>query len=149
MNLNDSTVHVLQYYSFVFGFQEKTWFSIDLFYQFILARQYFLSLCSQITRCHLLQLSGAALLGVGIWFKVDKNINSYFDVVDVDTQDPYFDYAVYVLIGFGAFVFLVGFCGCCGAIRESKCLLGFVSFLLNYLTNDHELHKMSISNPVP
>jgi hypothetical protein len=69
-------------------------------------------------------------LGVGIWFKVDKNINSYFDVVDVDTQDPYFDYAVYVLIGFGAFVFLVGFCGCCGAIRESKCLLGFVSVLI-------------------
>ncbi|XP_048727431.1 CD9 antigen-like isoform X2 [Ostrea edulis] len=75
-------------------------------------------------------LSGAALLGVGIWFKVDKNINSYFDVVDVDTQDPYFDYAVYVLIGFGAFVFLVGFCGCCGAIRESKCLLGFYVFFL-------------------
>lgn len=30
----------------------------------------------------------------------------------------------YILIGFGAFVFLVGFCGCCGAIRRSKCLLG-------------------------
>lgn len=24
-------------------------------------------------------------------------------------------------------MFLVGFCGCCGAVRESKCLLGFVS----------------------
>ncbi|XP_062608668.1 CD82 antigen-like [Saccostrea cucullata] len=75
-------------------------------------------------------LSGAALLGLGIWFKVDKNVNSYFDVVDVDTEDPYFDYAVYVLIGFGAFIFLVGFCGCCGAIRESKCLLGFYVFFL-------------------
>merc|ERR1711963_965312 len=38
--------------------------------------------------------------------------------------------AAYILIGFGAFVFLVGFCGCCGAIRRSKCLLGFYIFFL-------------------
>ncbi|XP_022334593.1 CD82 antigen-like [Crassostrea virginica] len=75
-------------------------------------------------------LCGAALLGLGIWFKVDKNINSYLDVIKVDTEDPYFDYAVYVLIAFGAFIFLVGFCGCCGALRESKCLLGFYIFFL-------------------
>merc|ERR550534_19875 len=38
--------------------------------------------------------------------------------------------AAYILIGFGVFVFLVGFCGCCGAIRRSKCLLGFYIFFL-------------------
>lgn len=92
--------------------------------------------CKSIARCLLILfnilfwLSGAALLGLGIWFKVDKNINSYLDVIEVDTEDPYFDYAVYVLIAFGAFVFLVGFCGCCGAVRESKCLLGFYIFFL-------------------
>uniref|UniRef100_K1RU12 Tetraspanin n=1 Tax=Magallana gigas TaxID=29159 RepID=K1RU12_MAGGI len=92
--------------------------------------------CNSIARCLLILfnilfwLSGAALLGLGIWFKVDKNINSYLDVIEVDTEDPYFDYAVYVLIAFGAFVFLVGFCGCCGAVRESKCLLGFYIFFL-------------------
>ncbi|KAJ8298720.1 hypothetical protein KUTeg_022780 [Tegillarca granosa] len=71
-------------------------------------------------------LTGAAILGVGVWFLVDKNINSYFDVLELDTEDPYFKYAAYILIAFGGFVFLVGFCGCCGAIRSSKCLLGFV-----------------------
>lgn len=64
---------------------------------------------------------------------MDKNINSYLDVIKVDTEDPYFDYAVYVLIAFGAFIFLVGFCGCCGALRESKCLLGFVSNTMIFL----------------
>ena len=33
----------------------------------------------------------------------------------------------YILIGVGVFIFIVGFFGCCGAIRESKCMLGMVS----------------------
>uniref|UniRef100_A0A3B3ZL46 Tetraspanin n=1 Tax=Periophthalmus magnuspinnatus TaxID=409849 RepID=A0A3B3ZL46_9GOBI len=31
---------------------------------------------------------------------------------------------VYILIGAGSLVMLVGFFGCCGAVRESQCLLG-------------------------
>jgi len=57
---------------------------------------------------------------------VDKNIGSYFEVLNIDTHDQFFRYAAYILIAFGVFVFLVGFCGCCGAIRGSKCLLGLV-----------------------
>lgn len=57
---------------------------------------------------------------------VDKNIGSYFEVLNIDTHDKFFRYAAYILIAFGVFVFLVGFCGCCGAIRGSKCLLGLV-----------------------
>lgn len=34
---------------------------------------------------------------------------------------------VYILIGAGGLVMLVGFFGCCGAVRESQCLLGSVS----------------------
>ncbi|XP_052800131.1 tetraspanin-1-like [Mya arenaria] len=75
-------------------------------------------------------LSGAAILGVGVWMIVDKNINSYFEVLNVDTHDQYFKYAAYMLIAFGVFVFLVGFFGCCGAIRGSKCLLGLYIFCL-------------------
>lgn len=41
---------------------------------------------------------------------------------------------VYILIGAGSLVMLVGFFGCCGAVRESQCLLGSVS------TNAHK-HK--------
>lgn len=75
-------------------------------------------------------LSGAAILGVGIWMIVDKNIGSYFQVLNLDTHDQFFKYAAYILIAFGIFVFLVGFCGCCGAIRGSKCLLGTYVFFL-------------------
>lgn len=34
--------------------------------------------------------------------------------------------AVYILIGAGGIMMLVGFFGCCGAVRESQCLLGLV-----------------------
>lgn len=61
---------------------------------------------------------------------VDKNIASYFEVLNIDTHDKFFRYTAYLLIAFGVFVFLVGFCGCCGAIRGSKCLLGMYIFFL-------------------
>ena len=73
-----------------------------------------------------LQLSGVAVLGVGIWILVDPDLQDYIDVIHV-TDEEYFKYAAYILIAFGAFVLVVGFCGCCGAIRNSKCMLGFVS----------------------
>lgn len=34
---------------------------------------------------------------------------------------------VYILIGAGALMMLVGFLGCCGALQESQCMLGLVS----------------------
>ena len=73
------------------------------------------------------KLSGAALLGLGIWLMVDKNVLSYIDIVTWDSSDPYLDVVAYVLIGTGSFIFLVGFCGCCGALRESRGLIALVS----------------------
>ncbi|XP_071100032.1 tetraspanin-18-like [Haliotis cracherodii] len=75
-------------------------------------------------------LSGAAILGIGIWFLVDPNIQSYLDVIQVKGEGELLKYAAYIFIAFGAFVFAVGFCGCCGAIRNSQCLLGFYIFFL-------------------
>uniref|UniRef100_A0A8C6KYZ3 Tetraspanin 2b n=1 Tax=Nothobranchius furzeri TaxID=105023 RepID=A0A8C6KYZ3_NOTFU len=41
---------------------------------------------------------------------------------------------VYILIGAGSLIMLVGFFGCCGAVRESQCLLGSVStFIMSLL----------------
>lgn len=74
-------------------------------------------------------LSGAAILCVGVWMVVDPNIVNRFEIT-MDTEDPYFRTSSYILIAFGVFVFLVGFCGCCGAIRKSRCLLGFYFFFL-------------------
>lgn len=34
---------------------------------------------------------------------------------------------VYILIAAGALMMVVGFLGCCGAIKESPCMLGLVS----------------------
>ncbi|KAA8591008.1 hypothetical protein FQN60_001951 [Etheostoma spectabile] len=45
-------------------------------------------------------LMGSFVLAVGLWLRV------------------------YILIGAGSLVMLVGFFGCCGAVRESQCLLG-------------------------
>ncbi|NWI92294.1 TSN1 protein, partial [Pitta sordida] len=67
-------------------------------------------------------LSGGTLLGVGIWVKVDGqsfvNIfgtlsSSILQVVNVS----------YVLIVIGAILLVIGFLGCYGAQKESKCLL--------------------------
>ena len=66
-------------------------------------------------------MSGAVLVCVGIWLRFDKSM------LEV-TGDTYFMMTeAYTFIGLGIFVFVVGFFGCCGAIRESKCLLGVVS----------------------
>ncbi|KAK3791516.1 hypothetical protein RRG08_061529 [Elysia crispata] len=77
-------------------------------------------------------LSGAAVLGVGIWILVDPEIEDYQEVIsDATDDDQFLKTAAYILIAFGAFVFLVGFCGCCGAIRSSKCLIGlYITFLV-------------------
>lgn len=73
-------------------------------------------------------LSGAALLAIGIWLAVDPNILKYFDIFT--DGDKWFKYAAYVMIAVGAFAFLTGFLGCCGAIKESPCMLGTYIFLL-------------------
>lgn len=44
---------------------------------------------------------------------------------------------VYILIAAGGLVMLVGFFGCCGAVRESQCLLGLVSEIVLILLVQH------------
>uniref|UniRef100_A0A8C5IZ36 Tetraspanin n=1 Tax=Junco hyemalis TaxID=40217 RepID=A0A8C5IZ36_JUNHY len=67
-------------------------------------------------------LSGGTLLGVGIWVKVDGESflkifgtlsSSILQVVNV----------AYLLIVIGAILLVIGFLGCYGAQKESKCLL--------------------------
>ncbi|XP_077994679.1 tetraspanin-18-like [Glandiceps talaboti] len=69
-------------------------------------------------------LSGVALAGVGIWIVVDSE--SFIAILD----NPLIINAAYIMIGVGGFVLIVGFCGCCGAIKESRCLLGFYFTML-------------------
>ncbi|KAL3996319.1 neuroblastoma suppressor of tumorigenicity 1 [Sarotherodon galilaeus] len=77
-------------------------------------------------------LAGAAILGVGIWVQVDSN--SFLDILDEVEDASSLSQLVnvsYLLIAVGAVLLVIGFLGCCGAIRESKCmLLTFFSIVL-------------------
>ncbi|XP_053098677.1 tetraspanin-1 [Hemicordylus capensis] len=67
-------------------------------------------------------LGGGALLGTGIWVAVDRS--SFIDVFGALSSSVLQIVNVgYVLIAIGAVLFLLGFLGCCGAQKESKCLL--------------------------
>lgn len=68
-------------------------------------------------------LCGGALLGLGIWIRVDPNALNYLHVATINGGDSMVNASAYVLIGVGAFIFLTGFCGCCGALKESTCML--------------------------
>ncbi|XP_061124519.1 tetraspanin-8-like isoform X1 [Syngnathus typhle] len=72
------------------------------------------------------QLSGCIILGVSIYLKVSKDGNSitneYLPGIDL-------------LIAVGVIIMLLGFLGCCGAIKENRCLLilFFASLLLIFI----------------
>ncbi|XP_067316436.1 tetraspanin-2a [Pseudorasbora parva] len=66
-------------------------------------------------------LSGSLVLAVGLWLRFDPNTSKLLSENDAPEQ---FFIAVYILIGAGGVMMLVGFFGCFGAVRESQCLLG-------------------------
>lgn len=73
-------------------------------------------------------LTGMAVMAIGLWLRLDSKTKGLFEGPD----SPYVFYTgVYILIGAGALMMVVGFLGCCGAIRESPWMLGlFFCFLL-------------------
>ncbi|XP_068962178.1 CD9 antigen [Petaurus breviceps papuanus] len=73
-------------------------------------------------------LAGIAVLAIGLWLRFDSQTKSIFEQ---DENNSSFYTGVYILIGAGALMMLVGFLGCCGAVQESQCMLGlFFAFLL-------------------
>lgn len=48
---------------------------------------------------------------------------------EIVAANPLLFTGVYVVLALGSLLFLLGFLGCCGAIRENKCLLLLVSHL--------------------
>ncbi|KAB0404493.1 hypothetical protein E2I00_016509 [Balaenoptera physalus] len=73
------------------------------------------------------QLGGACLLGIGIWVMVDPT--GFREIV---AANPLLITGAYILLAMGGLLFLLGFLGCCGAVRENKCLL--LLFFLFILT---------------
>ncbi|XP_049628079.1 CD9 antigen [Suncus etruscus] len=73
-------------------------------------------------------LAGIAVLAIGLWLRFDTQTKSIFEQ---ENNHSNFYTGVYILIGAGALMMLVGFLGCCGAVQESQCMLGlFFGFLL-------------------
>ncbi|KAM3598382.1 uncharacterized protein V6R79_017290 [Siganus canaliculatus] len=70
-------------------------------------------------------LAGAAILGVGIWVKVDSGsvFNLLGKIKDAPSELGQLLNVGYLLIAVGAVLLIIGFLGCCGAMKESKCML--------------------------
>ncbi|XP_059360795.1 CD9 antigen-like [Carassius carassius] len=73
-------------------------------------------------------LAGTGVLAVGLWLRFDERTKEFFTGENASTV---FLTGVYILTVAGAVMMVVGFLGCCGAIKESTCMLGlFFVFLL-------------------
>lgn len=70
---------------------------------------------------------GCIILGVSIWIRVSKDAQ---EALDISSSNMFV--GVDVLIAVGSIIMILGFLGCCGAIRESRCmlLLFFIGLLL-------------------
>ncbi|KAE8619936.1 hypothetical protein XENTR_v10010038 [Xenopus tropicalis] len=67
-------------------------------------------------------LGGVAVLGIGVWVKVDGG--SFLQILG--SAAPQLMQVVnvgYLCIAVGGFLILMGFLGCCGAVKESRCML--------------------------
>ncbi|XP_059469010.1 uncharacterized protein LOC132192849 [Neocloeon triangulifer] len=64
-------------------------------------------------------IGGSALIVFGVILKVDNNVG----LTEVN-------YGAIILIGIGGFIFCIAFLGCCGAIKESTCMLRTFGFIL-------------------
>ncbi|KRX35991.1 Uncharacterized protein T05_4303, partial [Trichinella murrelli] len=68
-----------------------------------------------------LKLAGMAVLVVSIWLLLDRDVAQHMIELDARLQEFYV--TVYILLAVGIVMSLLGFMGCCGALRKSKCLL--------------------------
>lgn len=73
-------------------------------------------------------LGGSLLLAVGVWVLVDP-----MGFREIVAANPLLFTGVYVILALGSMLFLLGFLGCCGAIRENKCLLLFFFMLILFI----------------
>lgn len=81
-------------------------------------------------------LSGCGILALGIWLKVDPSIVQMTSVIQVSmvTDAQFLTLVAWLFIAVGIFVLLVGFFGCCGAVRESRVLLSLYMLCLFLVT---------------
>ncbi|ETE69391.1 Tetraspanin-1, partial [Ophiophagus hannah] len=75
------------------------------------------------------QIGGLVLLGIGIWVKVDGD--SFEKILGVAApQMMLLLHVGYLCITVGSILFIMGFLGCWGAVKENRCLLLVVIILI-------------------
>ncbi|XP_071100153.1 CD82 antigen-like [Haliotis cracherodii] len=67
---------------------------------------------------------GLATVGFGIFLKVHPSTAQLLNLVELGNSSVYLTNSAWIIIGFGALVLLVCFCGCVGAAAKNKCMLG-------------------------
>ncbi|XP_075408891.1 tetraspanin-8 [Tenrec ecaudatus] len=72
-------------------------------------------------------LCGTVILGVAIWVRTTKSDHEF-----ISHGESYSSVPANLLIAVGSITMILGFLGCCGAIKESRCLLilFFIGLLL-------------------
>ena len=87
-------------------------------------------------------LAGCILIGFGAWSQVDAKVIFFFKekLLSIDLKSFIQDYLNFLgdsyvntpffLMIVGGVIFLVAFLGCCGAWKESKCLIYTYAFFL-------------------
>ncbi|KAM4701381.1 tetraspanin-2 [Discoglossus pictus] len=71
-------------------------------------------------------LAGAAIIATGLWIRFGVTPSEISEELSKEYKEIYgsFFIGLYVLIAAGVLMMIIGFFGCCGAARESQCLLG-------------------------
>ncbi|EEB19568.1 tetraspanin-18, putative [Pediculus humanus corporis] len=83
----------------------------------------------------ILWLAGGTLIVLGTWIFVDSSkIHLFHFVTSDDLNTDFGYYLAYILLSLGGFVLISGIFGCCGAVRENRCLLAIYFTLLFILT---------------
>jgi tetraspanin-5 len=65
---------------------------------------------------------GFLIFGIGIWAWIEKDTFQRLSTISIGI---FFDPA-FIFLVIGGFVFIIGFCGCIGALRENTFLLTLV-----------------------
>ena len=67
-------------------------------------------------------------MGIGVFLLTSDEVETSLSaLIDMNIPLEFVYTGACFMIGVGSFVFFVGFCGCCGAMRESAIMLGIVS----------------------
>jgi len=71
----------------------------------------------------LIFILSCVVLGLGIWVVVDRS--SFLDLLDqTNASVPIYNSAVILILFVSVSAIIISFLGCCGAYRESRCMLG-------------------------